>query len=412
MADGRDGLWCNGETNVSRTCVVALGLIAAAVVGGAGYFFGVLSEVRARSAELSEKTRQVITTGRPDPGLPARVVDAKLTALGYVASSYDPNSHLRGVIQHEDGAYPGFNLYAAREQGAFLIDMEGNVVKRWQGASSWDHVELTRDGGIIAIETDEAIVKVDRNSTELWRYPARAHHDLDLNGKGIIYALVREMEKRPDLADASVIVDGVLTLTPDGRRQNYVNLLDAILESPYAFLLPRWYSRDDPLHANSVSFLDGSVPGDLFARGNLLVSFRSISSIAILSPSGEVLWLWGPSNLAFQHHPTLLPDGHIIVFNNRTDKSEIVEVDPRTNKVLWVYRADDFFSRTCGSVQRLPNHNTLVTETDTGYVFEVNSKGESLWTWANPDVDNAGNRTSVWRMERILPDDPRLEPIL
>ena len=398
---------------MSRAFSLVLGFVAVAAVGGGGYVIGVLSEIGTSSAELSEKTRRIISSNRPDPGVPASAVDANLTALGYVASAYDPNSHLRGVIQHTEGAYPGFNLYAARENGALLIDMKGNVVKRWRGVSSWDHVELTRDGGIVAIESNRAIVKVDRHSNELWRFPVGAHHDLDLiEEDGTIVALVRQTEKRPDLADASVLVDGVLTLSPDGNRQAYVNLLDAILASPYAFPLPSWYSRDDPLHANSVSFLDGSVQGDLFARGNLLVSFRTISSIAILSPTGEVLWLWGPSNLAFQHHASLLPNGRITVFNNRTEKSEIVEVDPINHKVTWLYSADDFFSRTCGSVQRLPNDNTLVTETDTGYVFEVTADGERVWTWANPEVDDAGNRTSVWRMERIPPEDPRLDSIL
>jgi hypothetical protein len=397
---------------VSRTFFVLLGFLAVAIVGGAGYVVGLLSEIGASSAELSEKTSRVINTGRPDPGLPAAIVDANLTALGYVASAYDSQSHLRGVIQQEEGAYLGFNLYAAREQGAVLTDMQGNVVKRWHGVAPWDHVELTQEGGIVAIESNRAIVKVDRYSNELWRYPVGAHHDLDLTENGTILALVRHTEKRPDVADASVLVDGVLTLSPDGKRQEYLNLLDAILASPYAFLLPTWYSRDDPLHANSVSFLDGSVQGGLFARGNLLVSFRSISAIAIFSPTGDVLWLWGPSNLAFQHHATLLPNGRVIIFNNRTDKSEIVEVEPRTNRVKWVYRADDFFSLTCGSVQRLPNNNTLVTESDTGYVFEVTTNGERVWTWANPDVDDTGNRTSVWRMERIPPEDPRLDLIL
>jgi hypothetical protein len=397
---------------MSRGFVVALVSIALFIMGFAGFVVGVMSEVGARSAELSEKTTRIIDAGKPDPDLPASAVYENLTALGYVASTHDVNSHLRGVIQHDEGAYPGLNLYAAREHGALLIDMDGNVVKQWKGNKNWDHVQLTSDGGVVAIETDQAIVKVDRDSNEIWRYPVGVHHDLNMTEDGMIYALVRKLEKVVELADASVLVDGILILSPDGKRAGYINLLDSIRNSQYSFLLPRWYSRDDPLHANSVQFLDGSVPGDLLARGNILVSFRSISSIAILSPAGKILWLWGPSNLAFQHHANLLPSGHITVFNNRTEKSEIVEMDPRTNRVHWVYRADDFFSRTCGSVQRLPNNNTLVTESDTGYVFEVTPEGDRVWTWANPGVDENGNRTSVWRMQRIPLHDPRLSFIV
>ena len=68
---------------------------------------------------------------------------------------------------------------------------------------------------------------------------------------------------------------------------------------------------------------------------------------------------------------------------------------------------DDFFSKSRGSVQRLPNGNTLITESDKGYVFEVTPKKEIVWRFANPDIED-GIRQAIWRMTRFVPNDPRV----
>ena len=62
---------------------------------------------------------------------------------------------------------------------------------------------------------------------------------------------------------------------------------------------------------------------------------------------------------------------------------------------------EDFFSRTRGSIQRLPNGNTLITESDRGYVFEVTPEGETVWRFANPDIRENGTRIAIWRMLRF-----------
>ena len=72
---------------------------------------------------------------------------------------------------------------------------------------------------------------------------------------------------------------------------------------------------------------------------------------------------------------------------------------------MWRYAPDaGFFSRTRGSVQRLANGNTLVTESDRGYAFEVTPGGEVVWRFANPDVSEDGMRAPIWRMTRYDPD--------
>jgi hypothetical protein len=52
----------------------------------------------------------------------------------------------------------------------------------------------------------------------------------------------------------------------------------------------------------------------------------------------------------------------------------------------------------------LPNGNTLITESDTGHVFEVTPAGERVWEFAVPAFDEQGNRAAVWRATRFAAD--------
>jgi hypothetical protein len=43
-----------------------------------------------------------------------------------------------------------------------------------------------------------------------------------------------------------------------------------------------------------------------------------------------------------------------------------------------------FYSATCGTAQRLPNGNTLITESDAGRAFEVTPGGDIVWEFSSP----------------------------
>jgi len=53
----------------------------------------------------------------------------------------------------------------------------------------------------------------------------------------------------------------------------------------------------------------------------------------------------------------------------KDNMSSFIEFDPLTMEIIWEYRGeekDEFFSLASGSNQRLPNGNTLITESDQG----------------------------------------------
>jgi len=216
-----------------------------------------------------------------------------------------------------------------------------------------------------------------------------------------------------------VFNDEIHVLDRDGTLIRKISVLEALLRSPFGFLLPSSHDLEpdesqptlvlDVLHSNHVQVFDGTLEhrSPLFRRGNLLVSMRTINAIGILDPAEtRFVWLWGPTNIARQHHPTLLPNGHILLFDNGQSASQIIELDPLTNAVVWRYAPlEGFYSESAGSVQRLPNGNTLITESDPGVVFEVTPDGDTVWRYVNPLTTADGLRQTIWRMTRFDPQE-------
>jgi hypothetical protein len=133
----------------------------------------------------------------------------------------------------------------------------------------------------------------------------------------------------------------------------------------------------DYSHANTVS-LDND--------GNILLSNRHMSEITKVDrTTGDVIWRMGgkknqftfinehpenaPLYFSYPHHIQRLANGNIIFFDNgnqrKTKYSRVVEYRlDETNKtatLVWEYRhTPDIYASAQGSVQRLPNGNTLI----------------------------------------------------
>ena len=161
----------------------------------------------------------------------------------------------------------------------------------------------------------------------------------------------------------------------------------------------------DLTHANSIAVLSRSIPG-IADAGSLLLSVRQIGRILILdATTGSLLWQWGEGVLGAQHHASELPNGHLLVFDNYgagKGWSRVLEVDPVSSTVVWEYQAEaerEFFSHLRGGAQRLPNGNTLITESDRGRVFEVTPEGDLVWEFLNPATRKGGReRAAIYRL--------------
>jgi hypothetical protein len=361
----------------------------------------------------------------------------RLRSIGYLEGS-QPAPDRSGVTVHDTArAFDGLNLTVSGHlAGAILRDMEGRELHRWeagfletwraepgetfpertQGAGFWRRAHLFPNGDIIGIFDWHAIVKLDRDSNVLWARYGGFHHDLEVLGDGRIVTLVREARILPRIhEELPVLEDFLVVLDAEGRELSRLSLLEAFERSPMADVLDDMKPHGDIFHTNTVEVLGGRLSHRLpaFSRGNVLISVRELDVIAVVDIDlGEVVWaLRGPWSK--QHQPVLLDKGTILLFDNAPERgaSRVIEFDPVEMSLVWYYKGDElhpFYSETCGSNQRLPNGNTLITETDRGRAFEVTPEGEIVWEFVNP-AQTGKNReliASLFEVVRLPPDFP------
>ncbi|MCC6795942.1 MAG: hypothetical protein IT366_12565 [Candidatus Hydrogenedentes bacterium] len=351
---------------------------------------------------------------------------ATLAAMGYMQGTKAATSSGGVMLNDSSLAYAGSNLVVSgHAPEAVLIDMAGNVLHTWRctldeaipgyekpphvrdaARESWRRAYLYPDGSLLAIFEGMALIKLDTGSKVVWSYTAGCHHDMQVLPDGNIYVLTSE-------ARDGVIDNGIALLDANGKELRRISLLDGFRNSVYAPLLAWLPIEGDLLHVNTVNVMDGvnadHIPA--FAAGNLLISSLTLNTIAIVDfQSGTVPWALTGMTVA-QHEPTLLQNGNILVFDNRGagETSRVLEIDPVTREVVWKHPENGgapFYSEWCGSVQRLPNGNTLITETDNGRAFEVSPEHKVVWEYINP---NQFDEKDV-RMVAALFDVVRLEP--
>jgi hypothetical protein len=194
----------------------------------------------------------------------------------------------------------------------------------------------------------------------------------------------------PRLVDVERALAGQIPPGPDAE------LLSLLREVPG--------SPPDLLHTNAVLVLDRDVRG-LGRQGDFLVSVRNLDLLAVVDPeAGRLRWSWGPGQLERQHQPSVLANGHLLVFDNRPrrGRSRVLELAPDSGEIVWSYEGTGagFFSEGMGGCQGLANGNVLVVESAAGRAFEVTRSGEVVWEFLAPELPD-GRRTTLYRMERI-----------
>ena len=161
----------------------------------------------------------------------------------------------------------------------------------------------------------------------------------------------------------------------------------------------------DLYHSNTIEVLERDI--GVAKAGDLLICIRNRNLVAAVDLEEErVVWSWGKGELDWPHHPSLLDNGNVLIFDNgaRRGYSRVIEVNPSTGEIEWEYRGDppeSFFSRIRGAAQKLPNGNILITESDRGRAFEVTEGGEVVWDFFNPEFNQRGKRMVIYRMMRI-----------
>jgi hypothetical protein len=374
--------------------------------------------------------------GPVHPGWDSDKAHRDFQALGYL-SGYEPATGLKGVTVYlKARACEGLNLITSGHgQEAVLTDMNGRVLHRWAYEFSdafprysetegrlkvdtffkdfWRRCYLYPDGDLLAIYDGFGMIKLDRDSRLLWAVNPGCHHDVFVDTGGLIYVLTRELRMMPRLNPRrQVLEDFIAVLNPQGELVRKVSVVNAIGQSSYASFLDCIPDIPDMLHTNTVQVLDGTQAfrSPIFKKGNVLISVRNINMIGIVDMDTEkVVWALSGQWLA-QHEPTLLPNGDILLFDNRGNNgmSKVIEFDPFTQEIKWAYEGtpeNGFYTESSGAAQRLPNGNTLIVQSNSGRAFEVNMDDEIVWEYYSPY--RAGEND---RLIATLFDVVRLEP--
>lgn len=331
-------------------------------------------------------------------------------------------------------AYRGYTLFAPNGgDSAYLIDMEGRIVHRWQCPRGITHGYLLPNGNLLlrtprssdsggfpGMPASDAVQELTWESQVVWEYrnPALKRYGRLPNGNTLL--LLWEAMS----ADQARQVQGGYTTPEDPEGM----LGDVVVEiTPEGSVVYEWRAAQHlspqqdsicPLEnrrawagANDLTLLDD---------GNFLLSFRVLDTIAIVDRgSGAFIWKWGRGPISHQHHPTRLPNGHVLLLDNGTHRrglsySRVIEVDPRTNEITWEYHGEpltSFFTPFTGGAERLPNGNTLICEGYEGRLFEVTPTRAVVWEFISPFFvqDPQGYANRVFRAHRYGPDHPALQ---
>jgi hypothetical protein len=346
-----------------------------------------------------------------------------------------------GVVRHDqERSFEGVNIYSPSSlPRAYLIDMFGNTLHTWSTQvgeeDHWNHIEMDENGDLLCMVKDKMLIRLDWGSNIKWIRELRCHHDIAIDETKDLYVISREDEMVFSHGlPVPILNDYVIILSEDGETKKRISFFETLnteiplsemakiycmlvspvqlthaiqrrVENGYMF---RGVSFFDVFHNNSVEVLDEDIDG-FCKKGDLLLSARELDLICILDMEREeVGWRWGPGNLSRQHHPTLLKNGNILIFDNGVCRrcSRVIELDPLTREIVWEYKAkqpEQFYSGTMGASQRLPNGNTLITDSNKGYVFEVTQDGRTVWEFYNPELSPDGKkRATIHRMMRIV----------
>ena len=345
--------------------------------------------------------------------------------------------------------YNGYTLFAPSFQNttAWLIDMEGNVCHHWEmknpaglnyhllpnGNLMWLGRGEGRLEGLAAAATE--IIEVDWDGNEVWRYDDnKLHHDFMVKDNGNIMILRHEplpenIRKRLKGGVAGTEINGKITYGVQIREINRKK--ETLWE---------WNMWDhfDPEKDLECPFCDRAVWGytnsiDVFPNGDPIISVRRMNKVIRISKeTGKIIWEWGPKNhLGHQHDVSVLPDGNITIFDNGTHRtiatpgvdhiatavftaSRAIEVDPKTNKIVWEYidPTHEMSSHSMGGLQKLPNNNYLVCNSGAGIFYEITKDKEVVWKYTSPFSMRVGNNLSfglkiaksIFQAHRYSPD--------
>jgi hypothetical protein len=257
------------------------------------------------------------------------------------------------TIYYPEKCWNGYTLFPAELHrnngyGAVLIDMNGNIVNRWQGLDGFPN-KMLPNGNIMGstgvrnmkygFQDMLDLVEVDWDGKIVWkfnrfervkdprqkaRWMARQHHDYQREGNPVGYYVPR-MKAKADgktllichknltnkkISDKSLVDDVIIEVDGRGKitwewvcSEHFEEMgfdeeaKEAIRRNPG--ISPMTCGKGDWMHMNSISTLG---PNRLYDKGdkrfypdNIIISGRQTNIVAIIDrKTGKIVWKLGP----------------------------------------------------------------------------------------------------------------------
>ena len=366
-----------------------------------------------------------------------------------------------GVTEWQvDKAWAGYTIFCPqmispkqlegrKESYVYLLDMKGDIVHHWviPGIVKL-HGELLPNGNLLCsvdkkqvknplglVFAVSSIMELDWDSQVVWRYEDPYHdcHDrCRLRNGNTLYMryapLTPEKQAKVQGGVAGTEHEGqmftlVLTeITAQGQIVDEMDLSQA-LDANVDIITP-YGTRELWPGLNAIEEMpDGKIVSTSYNLSACYIWDRENKTVAWRYGQGE-------EKISFPHDPQPLKNGNIMLFDNGRyyapdpngktnyfppDFSRVIEIDPKTKKTVWEYRAEnpvDFYSTYISSSQRLANGNTLICEGAVGRIFEVTKNGEIVWEYVSPIYTQTGMRfgktSAIFRAVRYGFDYPGL----
>ena len=277
------------------------------------------------------------------------------------------------TVFHPDKTWSGYTIIdTPGEGGAALIDMNGNLLRRWTEVAAVPGPFRILPGGYVLGGTNRRrphqeapeLIQVNWDGEIVWtfdrtelveeegeepKWMARQHHDWQREGNPVGYyapgaepmvdggrtlILAHRNVLRPEISDKLLEDDYILEVTWDGEILWDWLASDHLDEFGFSgearntiYRYPNWNEARgsaDWLHINAASYVGPNRwydEGDeRFYPDNIVWSSREANIIAIVDRTGAIVWKMGPDyrdvpalaelgQIVGQHHPHIIPEG-------------------------------------------------------------------------------------------------------
>lgn len=330
---------------------------------------------------------------------------------GRVTRIYDHNTGADDVVQEDWDGNVEWQFNRADE-----IEIDGK--KQW---SSRQNHDIVREGCPVGYYVPDMTPKIDGGRTMMLSYKTgywpevtrdflpRATWMIDVDWDGNIVWDWMPAEQFEQFGHSEAAKNAIM---------RHCKNQHAVFQNTCSWVGPnQWFDAGD----------------ERFHPENIISDDRGTMLYIIDRKTRDIVWKMGPDYTTDQalrdvgviigpHHAHVIPRGlpgagNVLVFDNGgaggygdpnpgapegtwnalRDHSRVLEINPVTLEVVWEYTAltagypcggedlSRFYSRYKSAAQRLPNGNTLITESHCGRVFEVTVDSEVVWEHINPN---------------------------